>query len=223
MKRLVLIAALVVVFATTASAQMIGATNNYTTPRTDSFSPTMRPTGGSLRFSAGYPGLFTVSYSHYLKPYFMVGGGAGLGYQSGYRYRYRPGYTAGSSYYTYYENSWSDEYKENHTAVPLFLEMDLRTPKYKWSLFLNLKMGLNLFGGDSRKYSESTWITDAYGNTVYENYEDHYYVFFIAAAAGISYQNINLGMGIASGYKVRPNFFLSYNLPISTLDRWLFK
>lgn len=178
MRKLVILIALVLTMST-ASAQMIGVTNNQQTPRVQRVdnSPVFRPTVGSLRFSAGFPEFFTVSYNHYFTSYFMIGGGTGLGVCPS---RFWP------------------------PAMPIFAEMDLRTPKYKWSLFLNLKIGVNLFG------DYGAWESDP---------------FVASADVGISYKNLNLGVGLSpAAYHVGAiDFFVSYNLPVSTIEKWLFK
>ena len=190
MKRILFFAALFLSVGMTTSAQMIGATNNQQTPRTQRVndSPVFRPTGGSLRFSTGVPGLFTVSYNHYISSSFMIGGGTGVGFCA-------YSYTRHSSYGSY-------QVEGTDIAAPIFAEVDIRTPKYKWSLFLNLKSGFHIFSG-----------------------RDDNEPFFAAAAVGISYKNLNLGVGISTimtndGW---PDFFVSYNLPISTIEKWLFK
>ncbi len=173
MRKLVILIALVLTMST-ASAQMIGATNNQQTPRVQRVdnSPVFRPTGGSLRFKAGIPWDFLVSYNHYVTSYFMIGGGTGIAYDG-----------EGESF-------------------PIYAEMDLRTPKFKWSLFLNIRVGVDMF---------------AVGIDLFESG-------YFAASLGVSYKNLNAGFGLSTvaaetGW---PEVFVSYNLPISTIEK-LFK
>ena len=88
----------------------------------------------------------------------------------------------------------------NEVNIPIFGEIELRTPRYKWSIFLNVKSGYGFL------------------------YED---VFF-AAMVGVSYKNISLGFGLStsqyysyhsnyeySGFEwILPMVSLSYNLPL---------
>ena len=231
MKKILLTVALLLTFGVSANAQIIGATNSQKTsnPKQSDNSPIYRPTGGSLRFSSGYPGLFTVSYNHYFTPGFMLGGGLGVGYPEYMTSYYRPGYyfrrdNYDGSYYIDWMNEYRDYFCDNEIAMPAFVEMELRTPKYKWSLFLNLKVGLNLFGEDDavRRYLDDT---DYYGNDVYKTETLDHKVFLFTAAVGISYKNINLGFGYGNQHKayVPPiTFFLSYKLPLTTINKWLF-
>lgn len=220
MKKIVLIAAMLFGLGFTANAQMVGATNSQPTPResrTDN-SPLYRPTDRSLRFSIGAPQIFTVSYNHYLTSYFMIGGGLGFGMQNGEERAYRPGYQR-SRYY------WDDEYSSIYSiispALPVFVEMDVRTPKYKWSLFLNMKIGLNLFGATD-SYEKWEDKTDYYGDPVYATLSYDYNKFLFSAAVGASYKNLNLGFGVSNvGSMGNLNLFISYNLPFTTIDKWL--
>lgn len=136
--------------------------------------PTYRPTGGYLRISAGYPMLGSLAYNHQITPYFMVGGGAGYG--------------------TGINGTYSGLGKHyNLDAIPLFVETEIRTPKYKWSVFLNLKLG-----------------------TMFAVYsEEHPEPIFAALHAGISYKNLHLGAGYSTASGVGFSTFISYCFPIN--------
>lgn len=76
-------------------------------------------------------------------------------------------------------------------SVPIFTEAEIRTPQYNWSLFINFKIGLEI----------------------------EYGAFFAAIHAGVSYQNLHLGIGYSVAYfdEACPSVFLSYNLPLKFL------
>ena len=221
MKKIILTAAMLFGLGFTANAQMVGATNSQSTPResrTDN-SPLYRPTDRSLRFSIGAPQIITVSYNQYLTSYFMIGGGLGFGMQNGEESSYRPGYQE-SRYYWNYANSFSNS--TTSPAIPVFVEMDVRTPKYKWSLFFNMKIGLNLFGATD-SYEEWKYTIDYYGDPVYVTHSYDYHKFLFSAAVGASYKNLNLGFGFSNVVSMgNLNLFISYNLPFTTIDKWLF-
>jgi hypothetical protein len=128
-----------------------------------SIDPTYRPTGGYLRISSGYPVVGSLAYNHQITPYFMVGGGAG----------YSP---------------WGAP-RETDTGL-IYAEAELRTPKYDWSIFLNLKTGPTIADDNS---------------------------FFIAIHAGVSYQNLHLGVGFSTLSDDGFSGFLSYSLPLKLL------
>lgn len=126
--------------------------------------PTYRPTGGYLRISSGYPVVGSLAYNHQITPYFMVGGGAG----------YSP---------------WWGKRRKTDTGL-IYAEAELRTPKYDWSIFLNLKTGPTIADRNS---------------------------FFIAIHAGVSYQNLHLSVGFSTLPDVGFSGFLSYSLPLKLL------
>lgn len=131
--------------------------------------PTYRPTGGYLRISSGYPMTGSLAYNHQITPYFMVGGGAG----------YSPRVNA----------------EGVTSAILIYAETELRTPKYNWSLFVNLKTGATIPLPLSRDADP----------------------IFVAIHAGVSYQNIHLGVGFSTSSYIGFSGFLSYSLPLKLL------
>lgn len=128
-----------------------------------------RPTGGSLRFTGGIADIIgSIAYNYYFTPSFMLGCGAG----------------AGMGYY------WD-------LAIPVYIEADFRTPRYKWSIFVNIKSGYDFFNNGGNENSP----------------------FFASFAIGGSYKNLNIGAGITTGTASYMPFvgFVSYNLPLSSL------
>lgn len=137
--------------------------------------PTYRPTGGYLRISAGCPILGSLAYNHQITPYFMVGGGAGFAIV----------------HYDIQGNNYSSV--GNYETIQIYAETELRTPKYDWSLFLNLKLG-------------TTIASNGYADPI-----------FVAIHAGVSYQNLHLGVGYSTSSYIGLSAFLSYNLPLKLL------
>ena len=165
-----------------------------------------RKTGHYLSFAAGVPHYFTIAYRYQMTPSIAVGAGAGFGDVNN-------GLTA-----TYYNRDittddlnylYSWEVKSN--VIPIFAEIDLRTPKYKWSLFLNIKLGANIYTETFEDYSYN--IRDDYTREC--TYTGTLNLFYVSAALGVSYKNLNLGIGYSNSrlYDL-PYLFLSYSLPL---------
>ena len=137
MKRIVLLICLATL-SLGAQAQLVGATNRQQGGYSmGSNNPTYRPTGYLLQFEAGYP--FALSFGYQMNPCVMVGGGIGINLR---QYAY-------ASYYRI-ENYWGygqDEIRRDwvgvENAIPLFVEARFSTPRYRWSLFADIKLGVN--------------------------------------------------------------------------------
>ena len=179
MKKKISLAALLLAICLSANAQMIGATNNQRTFRTTEGTSTLyRPTGPSLRLSAGTNIYGSIAYNYQITHNFMIGGGLGVTESLEADY-------IGISIHSYnYEAS-----------LPLFLEAEIRTPRYDWSVFFNLKAGLNI----------------PLMNTLRN-------LFFVSTMVGVSYKNLSIG----GGYSTMGNYnfenivlSISYNLPLS--------
>lgn len=182
MKKLFCIATMLFAFAISASAQLVGATNNQPSPNPiQNDSPLYHPTGPALRLSAGLNIYGSAAYDYYITPSLMIGIGTGV------------------------TEAWirkhdSDGYSTCEAFFPLFLEAEIRTPKYGWSLFLNVKSGYLL---DPLNYNAAD-------------------PFFVSAMAGFGYKNLNLGFGVSTmGNYNFENIVLSisYDLPFTTLNR----
>lgn len=186
MKKLLAFFIMLTVLSCYTEAQIIGATNRSGTsnPSRQSNSPEYRPTGASLRFSTGFPNEGLIAFNYQITPFFLVGVGSGI-------------------------NVYDDD-----PAIPIFGELELRTPRYKWSLFYNVKMGYAIVPG----YSGDL---------------------FFATMLGFGYKNVNIGFGISTGYDYHyhygyyydygsldtewlPMVSLSYNLPINNLKKAFF-
>lgn len=180
MKKKISLAALLLAICLSANAQMIGATNNQRTSRTTEGTSTLyRPIGPSLRLSAGTNIYGSIAYNYQITHNFMIGGG--LGVTESWE----------DDYYGYgiYVSNWNCE-----ASLPLFLEAEIRTPRYDWSVFFNLKAGLNIPLYTVRN------------------------LFFVSTMVGVSYKNLSIG----GGYSTMGNYnfenivlSISYNLPLS--------
>lgn len=158
--------------------------------------PYYRPAIESLRFQVGANDInFSIAYNNQLTPSFMVGGGAGIGFGR----------------YDEYDYSWNYNSQYHHStssdlAVPIYLETELRTPRYEWSLFVNLKLGMYIFLDKMPNHGP---------------YEYKYHPLLASLSVGGSWKNVNLGIGVSSGASTI-TMFLSYNLPFRTIKKMLF-
>lgn len=187
MKRIV-IAAILLAFGFSANAQIVGATNNQEVPRTrtSDTSPLDRPTGSYLRFEGGFPIIASVAYCYQFTHSFMIGGGMGYGLSGGYWY---------SSLNT----------TVGHPCMPIFIEAEIRTPRFKWSLFFNIKYGYNVF------------LSNPYDN---RSTDDVFYTRILTTSAGVGYKNLSLGCGYST--VLNCNAFISYSLPLDKIKLGLF-
>lgn len=210
MKRIILIIALLGIIASNAQAQMVGATDNTSqggTIRLDN-TPLYRPTGGSLRFAIGFPTFVSVGYNHFLTSSLMVGGGVGLGQTDrceNLKYYKDKDHLEFSYERNYYWSVWS--------SLPVYAEAEFRTPQYKWSLFANIRLGVNISLEEDFSYDYD------YEITTYRMASPLY----LAATVGASYKNLNLGIGYYYSKDFPMCFNLSYNLPITTLTTTISK
>ena len=226
MKKIVLL--LFLAISVVASAQMIGATNSQGTFRPAEDSPLIRPTGPAIRLSVGSP-MVTLAYNHWLKPWLMFG--AGAGYNNAFIYRYE-------EFYDKPANSWNwvlhDTYSNSNVwgandCIPVFLEAEARTPGYKWSVFLNVKLGYNIMFDDEKyPYVFDSRDEYSYSESVYCAIREEYKVNYVhfSLMAGASYKNLDFGIGYtnADAALLFGDCFylsLSYNFPFTTLRKWL--
>lgn len=187
MKRIV-IAALLLVVGLSANAQIVGATNSQEPPRLSTNNSSLRQTGSYIRISAGYPDIGTLAYNYQITPWLMAGIGGGFGFLPVVIYHNGYSYNRTSFYMT--------------PSMPVYAEMEFRTPQYKWSIFFNLKLGYYLASGSESHY---------YSNGDYEEVSKQ----LVSASTGISYKNLHLGIG----YTVQGviNCFFAYSLPLKVI------
>lgn len=165
--------------------------------------PKYKPTGEYLRVVAGLQDIsFSIEYNQWYTSSFMVGLGTGLG--SCRRIRY-----------VFYDDGrgWVENLHLDNRAIPIYLETELRTPRYKWSLFMNLKAGMYI--PLKKGYVEG-------------DYKLKNKPFLASLTIGGSWKNLNLGVGVTTGgWLLDPDIpltaSLSYNLPISTIQKAITK
>lgn len=166
-----------------AEAQIIGATNRSGNTNPRKVSPEYRETGASLRISSGIPNYGLLAFNYQLTPSILVGAGSGVNFSEDW--------------------DW---------GIPIFGELELRTPRYKWSLFIDAKIGYEAVSED---------------------------VFF-AAMVGFGYKNLSVGFGVStyqiyfydydlqeyvteSGFDyILPMVSISYNLPLKNISKAFF-
>ena len=124
-----------------------------------------RPTGPLLKFDLGLPTGIAIGYQ--VTPWLMLGGGVGV----------CCGYGRTGSF--------------NYGYVPLFVEARFSTPRYKWSLFCDVKGG-GLVVGQERKDP-----------------------IFVAIESGFIYKRFSARLGIRVGIEYFcPMIGISYDLPL---------
>lgn len=163
--------------------------------------PKYKPTGEYLRFVAGLQDIiFAIEYNQWYTSSFMVGLGAGLG----------TGYSE-CWYWDSWDKIWERNWESENLAIPVYLETELRTPRYKWALFVNLKAGMYFH-------------LDKENDT--DRYKYEYKRFLASLTIGGSWKNLNLGIGLTTGACIDPDIpitvSLSYNIPFKTIRKALF-
>lgn len=174
MKKIVLIAAMLLAFGLSANAQMIGATNNQGGYRPTGESPEFHQTGSLINFElGGYT--HAVSYGYQINPYLRAGVGLGL----------------------------VVDYEFEKAALPVFGELRVSTPRHRFSLYADLKLGINVV-----KHGEPRGV--------------------YALQLGVSFRYFSVGAGVVNfghyGYDdyFGPNFSFGWYLPVSNLRNKLF-
>ena len=216
--RKTLLFAVLLALAQGASAQLVGATNRQSGGFVSSDpSPVYRPTGSSLRFSIGAAPVASVAYNYNPTSWFMVGGGVGLCMANGTkREEHYSAMGSPGSYWWNYSGAYVYDERDGG-CIPLFVEAEVRTPRYKLSFFVNTKLGY-IMGVDNT----STYGTDrtpTYTGEVAINYIKEWNKILFSLTTGVSYKNVSLGVGYA--YTEGFNMQLSYNLPFSVITNKL--
>ena len=201
MKQYFILIAFFALLATSVQAQIIGATNNSPQQKpaqtTKVENSLYKPTGHYLRFEGGWPKFYSFGYGYQINPYLMVGAGIGSGVLL---YDWH----CSSSY-----SGW-DEYSigSNTDGIPIYSEIILSTPKYKWSFFTDLKIGYN--------YSKAKDHTRIHGE---ETMTYHYKRLFLSLTIGASYKNLSISVGASPNSEEIFAAYFSYNFPISLLGK----
>ena len=173
--------------------------------------PIYRPTYSVIRLAIGGPRLVAVEYNHWLKPWLMVGAGTGYGMVSGTVSYYIPAFTDSYGYY-HHEESYS-EHGVGY-GVPWYIEAEVRTPKYKWSVFFNIKMGYSLGVKEPFNRGSRLYMTDN-GSLVLSESSFTWHLFFADALLGFGYKRFSMGIGagVHGGYRMA-NIMISFDFPI---------
>ena len=192
-------------------AQIVGATNRQQGGFSrGSNDPEYHPTGYNLHFEAAMPIAIGVTYQ--LNPNVMVGGGIAY-------YPFEDTYWG--YYQSSYDGSWYDGRIEADGALPIYVQARLSTPRYRWSVFADFKLGYNI-GSVDHKMDSSVDLKEP----------NH---IFFAMQAGVSYKRLSFGAGFgwnparvkfehnygggnySSESYFCPSISLSYDLPIAPI------
>jgi hypothetical protein len=199
-----------------AQAQKVVTLRRTTETPTVKVEPEHHPTR-SLRLAVGTRDFVTAAFNYYISPSFMIGGGMGYGCIYFNVTHSVPAYQVNRTNGVVTVDARKHENVGTGWGIPFYFESELRTPAYRWSPFLNMKMGATV--GLFQPYYEegrSYYATDATGNAVYSTTTVQWQPFFASVAAGISYKCLNLGCGIGvQGTRAFGTLFLSANIPLS--------
>lgn len=209
--------ALIVCVLGMASAQEVVTLTQGKNIRAAKETPTYRPTYSGIRLAIGGPRLIAVEYNYWLKPWLMVGAGTGYGMVSSTVSYYIPAFTDG---YGYYHSEVDISAHRVGYGVPWYIETEVRTPKYKWSLLFNVKMGYS-FGVKKPLYGEDVplgnnfYMTDRNGNAVFSNSSLTWHPFFVDALLGFGYKlfSMGIGAGVHGGHRMA-NLMISFDIPV---------
>lgn len=217
MKRIVSLCLLLSFFATAKTQEVVTLTQGKNI-RTEKVTPTYRPTFPCLRLSLGVPRLLTLEYNYWIKPWLMVGAGTGYGMEHFSYHVYIPAFTTTSYQYRYTHYEIDKMQTRTGYGIPWFIEAELRTPKYKWSFFFNVKAGASI--GVKMPYLEMPlgheyYATDEYGNAVFSEVTATWHPFFMDATMGFGYKHFSMGIGMGlHGGNRSATLMLSYDIPL---------
>jgi hypothetical protein len=199
-----------------ANAQEVVTLTQGKNIRAAKVTPTYRPTYSGIRLAIGGPRLIAVEYNRWLKPWLMVGAGTGYGMVNCTLSEYIPAFT--DSYgYAHGEVDYSG-WKVGY-GVPWYIEAEVRTPKYKWSLFFNAKIGYSFGVRKPNLYADlplgrNFYMTDDNGYAVFSTTTLTWHPFFVDALLGFGYKRFSMGVGagVHGGYRM-VNIMFSFDFP----------
>lgn len=207
----------IVMFAMTSvgvNAQEVITLSQGHNVKTEKVTPMYRPTGHNIRIAIGGPILIGIEYNRWLTPWLMVGAGTGYGIVGCTATYSVPEYT--SSYGSYHP-AINETRNIAGYGIPWHIEAELRTPKYKWSAFLNLKIGYGIgvkhYGVLKDNFVEDI---DENNNIVYGKANYEWKPFFMLATAGFGYKRFSMGIGagILGGHR-SASLLLAYDIPLT--------
>ena len=209
----------VIIMATIASiglkAQEVITLSQGHNVKTEKVTPLYRPTGNDIRIAIGGPVLIGIEYNRWIKSWLMVGAGTGYG-MVGYTETIKtPAYT--SFYGGHYYPAKNETLSRSGSGIPLYVEAELRTPKYKWSAFFNLKMGYGI-GIKHYGYFEEGKLycdNDENNNPVFGEVNYEWKPFFMLATAGFGYKRFSMGIGagVLGGHR-SASILIAYDIPL---------
>ncbi|MBQ7062042.1 MAG: hypothetical protein IJM88_01975 [Bacteroidales bacterium] len=215
MKKIVFIIIMATIANSGVNAQEVITLSQGHNVKTEKVTPLYRPTGNDIRIAIGGPVLIGIEYNRWIKPWLMVGAGTGYGMVRCIETVKVPAYT---SYYGYYYPVRDESIPRAGYGIPLYVEAELRTPKYKWSAFLNVKMG---YGVKLKRYGtneEGSFYcgNDDNNNPVYGEVNYEWKPFFMLATAGFSYKRFSMGIGAGIlGISRCASLLISYDIPLN--------
>lgn len=204
MKKIALMATMLIALGFSANSQTIGATNNQQNRRTQE-TPNTSASGSAIRFSAGFPSpLASVAYNYKISPFVAIGAGVGFGFSGG--HETINSYSDASDQSLVLQNTDGYDYLLGGFCMPIFLEFEIRYPKSRCSFFLNLKACYNALRPSDEEISQN-WF-----QVVTVSRYEHYAI-LASAAVGVGLGNWNFGVGF---YSFMPYIggFVSYDLPL---------
>jgi len=183
--------------------------------KTAKVTPLYRPMGNDIRIAIGGPVIIGIEYNRWIKPWLMVGAGTGYGMVRCMEIINTPAYT---SYYSgYYIPAKYEIGSRVGFGIPWYAEAELRTPKYKWSAFFNLKMGYGVGVKYYGIFKEGTMYCDQdeNNNPVYGDVNYDWKPFFMLATAGFGYKGFSMGIGAGLLGGIRSaSILIAYDIPL---------
>ncbi len=183
--------------------------------KTAKVTPLYRPMGNDIRIAIGGPVILGVEYNRWIKPWLMVGAGTGYGMVRCIETVNAPAYT---SYYSgYYNLAKLEIVSRPGYGIPFYVEAELRTPKYKWSAFLNFKMGYGVGVKHYGTFKEGELYCgqDENNNPVYGEVNYDWKPFFMLATAGFGYKRFSMGIGAGILGGIRSaSILIAYDIPL---------
>lgn len=213
MKKIIFATVMFAMASVCVNAQEVITLSQGHNVKTEKVTPLYRPTGHYIRIAIGGPVIIGVEYNRWIKPWLMVGAGTGYGIVGCTETISVPAYT---SSYGYYHPAKNKTYNRAGYGVPWHLEVELRSPRYKWSAFLNLKLGYGVGVKHYGVYQDTFYEDmDENNNIVYGKSNYEWKPFFMLATAGFGYKRFSMGIGAGIlGGKRSASLLLAYDIPL---------
>lgn len=182
MKKIIIIV-LLALFSTTASAQIIGATDKRSSNHHND-NTLNKSKGHYLMVEGGYPKFISIGYGYQFNPIIMLGAGIGYG-KTVYSSEQDNIYIRRQWHYDWYhDDSFGYNYPNYRVRnLPIYIDLRISTPLYKWNFFTNLKIGGNI---------------PLFNHTVREFLGKLKTPVFSTLTLGFGYKNLDFGLGISS-------------------------